>query len=87
MSVFFTDIINNLGGQEKVSDWRFVCQNPAYNTKYVECRPPQLTVVLDNSHKTVGDNRNINLNFNGVLCISPEGCDSQVKLYPTEELM
>jgi hypothetical protein len=85
LSGFFTHIINSLGGQEKISDGRFVCQNSANNTKDIECRPSQLTVMLDDSHETVCDKRNINLYLHSVLCIPPEGCDPEMLLYPPKE--
>lgn len=81
VDLFFTHIINSLGGQEKISDMRFVGQDSSNNTKNIECRSSQLAFILNDSHKTVCDNSNINLDLHSVLCIAPEGCAPEMLLY------
>ncbi len=85
MSVFFTYIINSLGSQEKISDGCFVCQYSANYTEHIECRPAQLTVMFDDSHETVCNNRHINLYPHSVFRIAPEGRDAEMLLYPTKK--
>lgn len=41
--------------------------------------------MLDNDYQAVCDNRNIDLYPNSVLGVSPEGCHSEMLLYPSEE--
>lgn len=41
--------------------------------------------MLDNGYQAVCDNRNIDLYPNSVLGVSPEGCHSEMLLYPSEE--
>ncbi|GAP68534.1 por secretion system C-terminal sorting domain, partial [Bacteroidales bacterium 6E] len=85
MSGFFTYIINGLRGQKKISDGRLVCQYSANDTKYIECSPAQLTVMFDDSHETVCDNRNVNLYSHSVFRITPERCDAEMLLYPPKK--
>ncbi len=85
MSGLFTYIINSLGDQEKISDVCFVCQYSANDTKHIKCCPAQLAVIFDDSHKTVCDNGNINLDPHSVLRIAPEGCGPEMLLYPPKK--
>ena len=73
------------GAIEKVSDWSLVCQDSAHNSQDIEGRPLEFAVVLDNGYQAVCDNRNIDLYPNSVLGVSPEGCHSEMLLYPSEE--
>ncbi len=41
--------------------------------------------MLDNGHKAVCDDRNVNLYSHSILSIAPEGRDSEMLLYPSEE--
>jgi hypothetical protein len=74
-------IINSFGGQKNISDVCFICQYSTNDTKYIECCPAELVVILPYSHKTVCDNRHINLYSYSVFRISPEGRDPEMLLY------
>ena len=73
------------GAIEKVSDWSLVRQHSAYNSQDIKGRSLEFAVVLDNGYQAVCDNRNIDLYPNSVLGVSPEGCHSEMLLYPSEE--
>ena len=75
------------GAIEKVSDWSLVRQHSAYNSQDIKGRSLEYAVVFDNGYQAVCDNRNIDLYPNSVLGISPEGCHSEMLLYPSEELL
>ena len=85
MSGFFTYVFQSFGAFEQVPDWSLVCQHPAYHSKDVERRPVQLAVVLNDSDKTVCDDRNINLYSHGILGCAPKREHSEMLFYPPKE--
>ena len=87
MNGFFTYILQGFGTSKKVSDWSLVRQDAADHSEDIECRPFELAIMLDNGHKAVCDDRNVNLYSHSILSIAPEGRDSEMLLYPSEELM
>ena len=87
MNRLITYIRQFFGAIEKVSDWSLVRQHSAYNSQDIKGRSLEFAVVLDNGNQAVCDNRNIDLYPNSVLGVSPEGCHSEMLLYPSEELM
>ena len=87
MNGFFTYILQGFGTSKKVSDWSLVCQDAADHSEDIECRPFELAVMLDNGHKAVCDDRNVNLYSHSIVSIAPEGRDSEMLLYPSEEIM
>lgn len=85
MNSLATYIRQFFGAIEKVSDWSLVRQHSAYNSQDIKGRSLEFAVVLDNGYQAVCDNRNIDLYPNSVLCVAPEGCHSEMLLYPSEE--
>ena len=85
MNGFFTYILQGFGTSKKVSDWSLVRQDAADHSEDIECRPFELAIMLDNGHKAVCDDRNVNLYSHSILSIAPEGRDSEMLLYPSEE--
>lgn len=85
MNRLVTYIRQFFGAIEKVSDWSLVRQYSAHNSQDIEGRPLEFAVVLDNGYQAVCDNRNIDLYPNSILCVAPEGCHSEMLLYPSEE--
>jgi len=75
------------GTIEEVSDWSLVRQHSAYYSKDIERCPLEFTVVFDNGYQAVCDNRNIDLYPHSVLSVAPKGRDSEMLLYPSEEIM
>ena len=87
MNRLITYIRQFFGAIEKVSDLSLVRQHSAYNSQDIKGRSPEFAIVLDNGYHAVCDKRNIDLNPNSVLGVSPEGSHSEMLLYPSEELM
>ena len=70
---------------EQVPYRGLVRQHSAHNSQDIEGRPLELAVVLNDGYQAVSDNRNIDLYPNSVLSVAPEGRDSEMLLYPSEE--
>ncbi|MBQ0089084.1 MAG: hypothetical protein KBT27_07115, partial [Prevotellaceae bacterium] len=62
-----------------------VRQHPTDNSQDIEGRPLEFAFVLNNGHQAVSDNRNIALYPHSILGVAPEGRDSEMLLYPSEE--
>lgn len=62
-----------------------VRQHPADNSQDIEGRPLEFAVVLNDGYQAVCYNRNIDLYPHSILGVAPEGRDSEMLLYPSEE--
>ena len=85
MNRLVTYVRQLLGSIEQVSNRGLVRQYSAHNSQDIEGRPLEFAVVLDNGYQAVCDNRNVDLYPNSILCVAPEGCHSEMLLYPSEE--
>lgn len=72
---------------EQVPYRGLVRQHSADNSQDIEGRPLEFAFVLNNGYQAVCDNRNIDLYPHSIFGIAPEGRDSEMLLYPFEELM
>ena len=70
---------------EQVPYRGLVRQHPTDNSQDIEGRPLEFAFVLNNGYQAVCDNRNIDLYPHSILGVAPEGRDSEMLLYPSEE--
>lgn len=85
MNRLVTYIRQFFGSVEQVSDRCLVRQHSAHNSQDIEGRPLEFAVVLNDGYQAVCYNRSIDLYPHSILGVAPEGRDSEMLLYPSEE--
>ena len=70
---------------EQVPYRGLVRQHSADNSQDIEGGPLEFAFVLNNGYQAVCDNRNVDLYPDSILGVAPEGRDSEMLLYPSEE--
>ena len=80
-----TSVRQLLGFIEQVSYRGLVRKYSAGNSQDIEGRPLEFALVFNNGCQAVWDNCNIDMSSHNVLAVAPEGRDSEMLLYPSEE--
>ena len=85
MNRLVTYVRQLFGSIEQVPYRGLVRQHSADNSQDIEGCPLEFAVVLNDGYQAVSDSRNIDLYPHSILGVAPEGRDSEMLLYPSEE--